>query len=690
MTAQNLYAYFLPHTLHFKKPSGTSRGILHERKVWYLIVYQKNNPAMRGIGECAPLKGLSVDDRSDFESVLQQLCNDIHNYPLWLRGKLRSYPSIKFALETAMLDFCNSGQRILYPSRFTEGKDFIRTNGLIWMGDFRSMKKQVEEKIAAHFSCIKLKIGAIDFNKELDLLRFIREEHAHKKIELRVDANGAFAPKDAMKKLEQLAQFDIHSIEQPIRHGQWKAMQALCRSTPVPIALDEELIGIRARDEKRKLLDAIQPQYIILKPTLVGGFTESQEWIKAAHERNIGWWITSALESNIGLNAIAQWTYALHSKMPQGLGTGKLFTNNFTSPLSLKSERLFFNPELPPFPSFSDVKGKTVFKKQLCSFMKEWGNDAPHLVAHTSGTTGKPKAILIEKQKMLHSALLTLRFLQVQPNETALLCLSTDYIAGKMLVVRAATGLLQLLPVEPAANPLLSIPPETEIAFASFVPLQVQEILKNKKTAKQFARITNVLIGGAPVSPELRKKLSSIKNNVYETYGMTETVSHVALKRLSAPVQKSIVSLTNYFETLPGITVKKDKRGCLVIHAPALAEDPIITNDLVELKSNRHFKWLGRIDNVVNSGGVKLIPEALEEKVKHLIHRRFYFTGVPDKHLGSRLALILEGAALTPSALKKLRNKLSRALNRYEIPKEILFMTKFKGTSTGKLKRIIP
>jgi len=340
--SEPLQASFFPYTLYFKKPSGTSRGILHERKTWFLLLRQKNNPAKKGIGECAPLKGLSVDDRHDFESTLTKLCADIRNISYWLRDGLKEFPSIKFGLETALLDFHNSCNRILYPSGFTTGKKSIPTNGLIWMGDFESMKAQAEQKITEGFRCIKMKIGAIEFEKEFSLLQFIREKYPE--TELRADANGAFNPGDALHKLEKLAQLKIHSVEQPIKHGQRKEMAKLCRETPVPIALDEELIGIKTLAEKTELLHAIQPHYIILKPPLVGGFSESQEWIQLAKEKKTGWWITSALESNIGLNAIAQWTYTLGAKMPQGLGTGQLFTNNFDCPLSLEGENLFFHP----------------------------------------------------------------------------------------------------------------------------------------------------------------------------------------------------------------------------------------------------------------------------------------------------------------------------------------------------------
>jgi acyl-CoA synthetase (AMP-forming)/AMP-acid ligase II len=459
-------------------------------------------------------------------------------------------------------------------------------------------------------------------------------------------------------------------------------MRSLCRTTPIPIALDEELIGIRTRDEKRKLLDSIQPQYIILKPTLVGGFAESQEWIKAASERSIGWWITSALESNIGLNTIAQWTYSLDSKLPQGLGTGRLFTNNFDSPLYMKSEKLFFDPKFGLFPSPIKTKSpKTTSEKQLYHFMREWENDLPSIVAHTSGTTGTPKEIRIEKAKMLHSALMTLGFLKIQPNDTALLCLSCEHIAGKMMVIRSITGLLNLLPVEPSANPLKNVADDQEIHFAAFVPLQVKEILRHPGSVRKLAKIKNVLIGGAPLPPELRTKLAKFKNNIYETYGMTETISHIALRKLSGSKQG------NYFETLPGIHVSKDKRNCLLIHVPSLSAETIVTNDVVELKDRHHFKWLGRFDNMVNSGGIKLIPELLEAKIKSLIPQRFFFAGIPDGRLGEKLVLAIEGDPLSKKMLLQLKRRLVLHLKKYELPKEILFLPQFSESSAGKIIR---
>jgi o-succinylbenzoate synthase len=337
-------AYFRKYTLQFKHPSGTSRGILTDKVSWFIFLTNDRNPEVSGIGECGPLKGLSIDDRVDYKYKLAQVCNNPEKYINNIEA-LREFPSIRFGLETAWLDYHQGGEKILYPSAFTDGKDSISINGLVWMGSYKAMLKQVKEKIESGFTCIKLKIGAIDFDSELEIIRSVRKEFSTDEIEIRVDANGAFSAEKAGEKLKRLSEFQIHSIEQPIRQNQWKAMAKFCATSPIPIALDEEIIGIMDLEKKRKLLKEIKPQYIILKPSLLGGFKASEEWIDLAAEMKIRWWITSALESNIGLNAIAQWTYALENKLPQGLGTGQLYSNNFDCPLKIKSGNLFFDPK---------------------------------------------------------------------------------------------------------------------------------------------------------------------------------------------------------------------------------------------------------------------------------------------------------------------------------------------------------
>ena len=338
-----LQADFKKYTLNFNFPAGTSRGVLQKKDSWFISLADETGKT--GIGECGLLKGLSYDDRTGYEHEVQQVCSEINNSQNIDLLKLLKLPSIRFGVEMALKDLNSKKERILFPSDFTKGKDTIKINGLVWMGEFEFMKSQIISKIKAGFSCIKLKIGAIDFKKELQLINSIRKAFSVNDIEIRVDANGAFKPGEALEKLNRLAEYNLHSIEQPIKQGQWEEMAKLCELTPLPIALDEELIGVIDRKKEVELLDKIKPQYIILKPSLVGGFAASEEWIDMAKERNIGWWITSALESNIGLNAIAQWTYTLGNKMPQGLGTGQLYTNNFESPLYISNGRLHYNPD---------------------------------------------------------------------------------------------------------------------------------------------------------------------------------------------------------------------------------------------------------------------------------------------------------------------------------------------------------
>lgn len=333
-------ASYRKYILNLKQPSGTSRGILNTKETWFIILHDGTK---RGVGECGIFRGLSVDDRPDYESKLEWTCNNVQMGLDILLEELEAFPSIQFGLETAFKSLHSSNEFELFPSEFTKCNDSIPINGLIWMGSENFMKQQIKEKIEAGFRCIKMKIGAIHFQTEINLLKSIRKEFSAKDIELRVDANGAFSVSEALEKLKILSQFEIHSIEQPIKQGQIEDMAFLCEQTPLPVALDEELIGVFSVTQKEKLLQIIKPQYIILKPSLVGGFNGCDEWIDSAEEYNIGWWITSALESNIGLNAIAQYTFIKRSNMPQGLGTGSLFTNNFDSPLVVKNGTLQYD-----------------------------------------------------------------------------------------------------------------------------------------------------------------------------------------------------------------------------------------------------------------------------------------------------------------------------------------------------------
>lgn len=333
-------ASYKKYILNFKSPSGTSRGVLRTKETWFLILEENGR---FGIGECGIFRGLSMDDVPDYEDKLNWLISHIDQEKRVLFNALEKYPSIQFGLEQAFLSLASKDPFELFPTDFMNSKQPIAINGLVWMGDIEFMKAQINQKLEQGFRCIKMKIGAVDFNDELDLLASIRKEFDRDEIELRVDANGAFSPNEALDKLTQLSHFDLHSIEQPIKQGQTIKMKVLCENTPLPIALDEELIGITTLKAKRALLQQVKPQYIILKPSLIGGFKGSEEWIAVAEEHDIGWWVTSALESNIGLNAITQWTATLKSPLPQGLGTGSLFTNNFDSPLTVVNGGIYYD-----------------------------------------------------------------------------------------------------------------------------------------------------------------------------------------------------------------------------------------------------------------------------------------------------------------------------------------------------------
>ena len=333
---------FKKYTLDFKRPSGTSRGVLRQKETYFIEIIKGNR---RGVGECGLFRGLSCDDVPNFEAQLAAVCKALE------KGEdttalCANYPSIQMGVEMALLSFNSPTPFQLFDTAFSCGQQPISINGLVWMGDIAYMRQQVFDKIDAGFDCIKLKIGALDFTVECQLLTEIRERYSAKEVTLRVDANGAFSTDEALGKLKTLSTFDLHSIEQPIAAGQVDALADLCAKTPLPIALDEELIGVLQHDDKSRLLDNIKPQYIILKPSLLGGFAASEAWIRLAEERNIQWWVTSALESNIGLNAIAQWTASLNTSTPQGLGTGSLFTNNIGSPLVVKAGVLRYDNSL--------------------------------------------------------------------------------------------------------------------------------------------------------------------------------------------------------------------------------------------------------------------------------------------------------------------------------------------------------
>lgn len=666
----------VPRTLVFKQPAGTSRGVYTERRLWYIIIYGTHEGGrFTGVGECAPLFDLSCDYDADYEAGLHEAARQVEARGGDALAALRCKPSVLFGFETAMLSAAASlrgDYRRLFDTPFTDGGEGIAINGLVWMGRHEEMLARMEEKLEKGFSCVKLKIGAIDFAAELDLIRRLRARFSQESVTLRVDANGAFAPQEALQKLELLARYGIHSIEQPIRAGQWQEMARLCRQTPLPIALDEELIGIHGNKEKEKLLNEIRPQFIVLKPTLHGGLSGAAEWMDAAMRRDVGFWVTSALESNVGLNALAQWVAHLQPQLPpslaalpQGLGTGQLFVENYSGiNLCIEGERLFY-----------DTAEQRAFRKELQDFAAEWHSPCPTLRVQTSGSTGNPKEMIVEKSRMRASALATCRFLNLQAGQTALLCLPLRYIAGKMLAVRAFVGGLRLVPVAPCANPLKDLhePPH----FAAMTPMQVYECLRLPRTRSLLRRIKCLIIGGGAVSKELESLLRSFPNAVWSTYGMTETLSHIALRRLSGAEAAAA------YTALPGVRIATDSDGRLLIDAPSVCPEPLTTNDIAEILPDGSFKILGRTDNIICSGGLKFQLEALEEKLAPL-PVPFLLTAVPDARLGQALALIYEGADADSDLLLRLCRE---RLGRHEQPRHILRAAHLPRTETGKPAR---
>lgn len=331
--------------LRFRQPAGTSRGVYTTRKSWFITLTSPDMPGRKGVGECAPLPSLSCDDIPEYGKTLRALCDMFGQRGEIDYALMRPYPSMLFGLETALRHF-EAGSEALFDTPFSRGEEGITINGLVWMGSFDEMLRRMEDKIEQGFRCIKLKVGAIDFDSEMELLRRLRDRFSHRELTIRLDANGAFPFSEALYRLELLSQYAVHSIEQPIAARQWGNMAELCRESPLPIALDEELIGVNQPDMKKHILNVIKPAYIVLKPSLHGGMHGTKEWIAAAKDKGIGTWITSALESNVGLNAIAQFTahvYGNNIRMPQGLGTGLLFEDNIPMPLEIRGEKLWFS-----------------------------------------------------------------------------------------------------------------------------------------------------------------------------------------------------------------------------------------------------------------------------------------------------------------------------------------------------------
>ncbi len=686
-------------TYRFRRPATTSRGAYTQRQVWVVVARLTGVPGVYGVGECAPLPDLSADASPDYEATLRRFCAQIEASPeAFSADTLRPFPSMQFGLETALLslraDLRRDDRFALLPSDFAAGLCAGQTiNGLVWMGAFEQMCRQMEEKLEAGFRCVKLKIGAISFDDELELLRRLRRRYDASDVELRVDANGAFRPEDALVRLERLAAFSLHSIEQPIRAGQWAEMAELVRRSPLPIALDEELIGIDTARQRAALLDAIRPHYLVLKPSLHGGLAGAAEWMHLAAARGVPFWVTSALETNVGLNALAQFAevcgrrfagcYAARPaetleegertprphRLPavHGLGTGALFVENYR-PLPLFVE----GDSLVRFP-----KSERAFRREVKAFAEEFCSSASGVVRlATSGSTGSPTEIEVPKAAMRESALATARALSLQRGDAALLCLPMRYVAGKMMAVRALVCGLRLVLRAPSLHPL-STPLPTLPAFAAFTPAQVAEMLRVPDEAARLRRIRKIIIGGGAIPTALSDELRTFPGEVWSTYGMTETLSHIALRRLSG------TAASDAYRPLSGVSVSLSTEGTLVVSAPKIGVASLTTNDLAEILPDGTFRVLGRRDNVVVSGGMKLQIEALEARLASL-GMPFVLTAVPSTVFGEALTMLYVGTAADAESL---RERCQKLLERREVPKHFFAVGALPLTETGKPAR---
>lgn len=680
----------IPKVLHFKQPAGTSRGTYTTRKSWYLALTSDEVPERYGIGECAPLPQLSCDDLPDYECLLVDICHQTEIIGRPDTEALRPYPSILFGLETAFRHF-HTGNYALWDTPFSRGEAGIPINGLIWMGEYKKMLEQIETKMQSGFRCIKLKIGAINFEEELALVKHIRAHFSAKEIELRVDANGAFSPTDALDKLHRLAELDLHSIEQPIRAGQWEEMARLTAETPLPIALDEELIGCNTLQGKKELLSAIRPQYIILKPSLHGGISGGQEWIDEAERQKIGWWITSALESNIGLNAIAQWCATFNNPLPQGLGTGALFTDNVEMPLSIRQDCLWYDPKSKQQLQLEDgtvcnagniqdlitnlpVDAPEILR-DLYHFLADWFSESPYITVHTSGSTGTPKEFTVRKEQMMQSALLTCSFLGLHKEDNALLCMPLQYIAGKMVVVRALVARLNLILRTPSGHPLADV--TVPLRFAAMIPLQVYNTLRVAEEKERLCQTEILIIGGGAINKELENEIQQLPNEIYSTYGMTETLSHIALRKLNGS------DASPAYTPFSSVKLSLSPEETLVIQAPLVCDETLVTNDIAQIHPDGTFTILGRKDNIINTGGIKVQIECVEEILRSIISVTFAITAVPHPGLGEAIVLLVE-KTVDP---ERLSDKIASLLPKYQQPKYIRQVDAIPLTGSGKTDR---
>lgn len=663
-------AVVFKRTLKFKQPAGTSRGVYYDRTVWYVVITELFTTRYWGIGECAPLPGLSADDMAHdaYYAKLRSFLDIFEFTGIVDTERLRPYPSMLFGIETAWHSFTmakNGRWGHYFDNEFSRGKQPIAINGLVWMGNFTEMQSRIETKLSQGFRCIKLKIGAIDFESELQLISDIRRRFSRDVLDIRVDANGAFQPHEALSRLDTLSRYDIHSIEQPIPSRHYNAMAELCRKSPLPIALDEELIGVNTLQDKQQLLHGIKPHYIVIKPSLHGGLSGAREWMDVAGELDIPYWTTSALETNVGLKALAEWTFEHTSSIieHQGLGTGQLFIDNIAhAALSLEGEWLW-----------AKTPQQREFEQQIERLKAQWNDVKPFIEVSSSGSTGVEKTLKIPKEILKRSALRTIEHLNIKSKATALICLPTQYIAGCMMVVRCIVNDLSPIVVAPSSRPFSSL--QQSPYFAAVTPMQVYESLKHPREARLMRGVRELIIGGGAISNEIEEKLRKFPHHVWCTYGMAETASNVALRRINGD------KCSMGYKPLKGVHITINDEGCIEI------EDTLLTikhttNDLAKFHDDGGFEIIGRKDNVICSGGKKWLPEVIEQKLSTLPFP-FLITAVPDEKYGEAITL-LHTSPNTETCIMQMCRDL---VDGQECPKRIFRVENLPITPTGKPAR---
>ena len=679
------------HPLEFIKPAQTSRDVLYSKPSFIITVCDKHG--RKGVGECSLIPGLSIESEKDVISFLEK---QSRNSTFKVSDIPQSLPSVRFAIETALTSLKRDGE-----ANWTGG---IPINGLVWMDSAKGMLEQVDILVSKGFKTIKLKVGTLPFKEEIELLQEIRRKCPTEEFTIRIDANGAFGRDSGdgltpSEKLEALsnADLDIHSIEQPIPAGQYDEMEMLCATSPIPIALDEELIGVNSQAERRVLLEKIKPQYLILKPSLIGGLKESEKWMELANRLGIGWWVTSALESNVGLSAIAEWTAGLLENNPkllglaQGLGTGGLFKNNTDSSMYIEDGKLYSQPEKlgsitiqgQTFPlsseganDFDTYKGRPIWTDEIAKTLVEWfANPSTSLSFKTSGSSGSPREISHERESVISSAKDTIKFFGLGPGTRVAFALPIDFVAGRLMLVRAIVGGLNLEIIEPSSRPSFTNP----VDFIALTPLQCSSLLSD------FPVVSKVLLGGGVMSEGLKSKLPK-EIEFWEGFGMTETITHIAVRRVTSEE-------TNIpFTALPGVAFRTNTNGILVIDAHRRGVNDLVTDDLVEIIDTQNFRWLGRNSSVINSGGIKVIPEMVEREIRGLmrpLNCAYLVRGIADDDLGEKVVLRIDSKELDKDVEEDLLRKIESldTLPSYHNPRHIEYGA-IKRSIIGKTRRL--